>query len=876
MKFFIRCFTVLLVFGLLLPGTGLILPAAAESLYIRKIVSVVYDDSSSMMQDEWGNENYDKWANANYAMQTFCGLLGVEDRLFMTYMYEVAVNPGYRPVELDLSAAKIDESLASVRGRRNAWNTPYAAVETAFDKLKSVRDDNPNTRYWLVVITDGDFTEDYSSEKLDELFGSMTGTEMPNGTKPQITFLAIGDEVTHYPAQQEDAGIFTYFAETPGDIPGVMSEMADRVSGKTKIDKSKIKQIDDRTVRVSSSLPLLSIAVLAQKTDAVITEVTANGEVKVPIVRSAELMYPGYDDLTGGAFLLGDSQNVIAGGDYDIRFDRAVSAENLTVLYEPALELRMTLSVNGEEAGEFYDLSRVTENDTLGVTCGIYEMGTDTEIPPDRLPENTAFRLEILEDGEVTWESTDKEMYLDSYDLHHVTTAVRASVEFEGFRPIRSVVEFLPSEPPAVYTVTGAFRDDVNHVRYDTIAENGTTQAEFTIYADGEAITDPDITRSLNPKITVTPAGNGGDISISGDGKIVYTPKTAGLAAEGEEFFDATVTCTAEDAEASLTYRVVIADYEILAEPVEGSVAVTEFYGNTVGTSFRILKDGTPLSGADVPDSFVITLNDEYSHLVTDTEIAADGTITCVPHDPDEYVLNFKTWWTNWFRYFRLERADVTVRFEHPCGIAEAVLPVTEAALSYQLLCVYAPLLLELLLIAAVTAYLIRYFTKARFPENAVLCIGDVTYNSFRKNHTLENFCAYPLKQYNTFRCLWNPFRELTVPVGGTVPVTALHGGRIRCEKEFPWYGASIQPEDPMLRNLRTAQDVLEYLQVNEHLKLKEIQPHNVIDDINTVLVQDEGQFYIVDADVQLRKMIGGGEKRTLDYGTIICYTVIP
>ena len=37
----------------------------ADSLYIRKVVAVVYDDSGSMKGDN-------KWPFANYAMQTFC------------------------------------------------------------------------------------------------------------------------------------------------------------------------------------------------------------------------------------------------------------------------------------------------------------------------------------------------------------------------------------------------------------------------------------------------------------------------------------------------------------------------------------------------------------------------------------------------------------------------------------------------------------------------------------------------------------------------------------------------------------------------------------------------------------------------------------
>ena len=52
--------------------------ASEKSTYIKKIVSLVYDDSGSMLGD--------KWAYANYAVQTFCGMLNSEDQLYITYM----------------------------------------------------------------------------------------------------------------------------------------------------------------------------------------------------------------------------------------------------------------------------------------------------------------------------------------------------------------------------------------------------------------------------------------------------------------------------------------------------------------------------------------------------------------------------------------------------------------------------------------------------------------------------------------------------------------------------------------------------------------------------------------------------------------------
>lgn len=76
---------------------------SAESLYIRKIVSVVYDDSGSMD----GN----KWAYANYAMQTFCGMLNSEDQLFITYMSHSQQNTNYNP----------EKSICQREGSRILW-----------------------------------------------------------------------------------------------------------------------------------------------------------------------------------------------------------------------------------------------------------------------------------------------------------------------------------------------------------------------------------------------------------------------------------------------------------------------------------------------------------------------------------------------------------------------------------------------------------------------------------------------------------------------------------------------------------------------------------------------------------------------------------
>ena len=59
--------------------------ASAQSLYVRKIVSVVYDDSGSMIEDDNGTY-VDRWCQAKYAMEVFAAMLGEKDTLNIFFM----------------------------------------------------------------------------------------------------------------------------------------------------------------------------------------------------------------------------------------------------------------------------------------------------------------------------------------------------------------------------------------------------------------------------------------------------------------------------------------------------------------------------------------------------------------------------------------------------------------------------------------------------------------------------------------------------------------------------------------------------------------------------------------------------------------------
>lgn len=849
------------------------LSVSAESMYIRKIVSVVYDDSGSMTEDG-------KWECANYAMQAFCGLLNSEDRLYITYMSQAQLYAAnYDPKEVNLSADKIQTSVDSIRKHTGDGATPYGAVEIAFNKLKSVKDANPNTQYWLVVITDGEFDE-YRSMKprdvvdsLDEHFADYIDTVMPNGTKPQVTFLGIGGVTS--PSENRDEGIYTYSASDANGIIGAMSEMADKISGRTRLKKSDLKKIDDKTIRVSSSIPLLNIAVLAQGSEAKITKAVFGGEVGLSISRKVSLSYPGRFDLVGGAYLIGDSKNVIGSGAYDITFDREINPKDVIILFEPALEMRVVITVNGREISGAADLDNVTEGDKVSVSCKIYEMGTDTEVDPSLMPPKTEFKLSILEDGKSVKQSSGKEMSISDYVLNNVETEISAAVIIDGFNPIEYSAEFTPAKyvHKVAYSIEPSFADDVRSVKLDGIASNKDFAVCFTVYADGVALTNSEAVKALNPVVKAYPQGNSGSVTYSDDGKIVFIPNASSAPAVNDGSYDVEVVCTLDDGtSAKETYTVLLAEYQVVPLDAEGSIKKTEFNGNQVSASFYITKDGVKLDKAEVENRISVLLNEEQADLKVKVDVDAGGTITVTPYTDDEHILTFWTWWTNWAYYFGLSGDDVVVTLSHSFGTASSVIDVKGESAKYVIQNVYAPLLTEILLLTAVISYIVRYLTKARFASNGVLYVGSITRNrGATGTHSME-LTEVPLSQYNRFRNLWNPFKELTVSANG-VNITALKGNRILCNELFPWYSEGIRPK---LRNvsISTPKDIVNYCQEHDELVIHEIRTASVMDEQNRIISQDDSVYYYVRADIDYVKT-GARQTEVIDSAVAFCYSTL-
>lgn len=842
--------------------------ASAQSLYVRKIVSVVYDDSGSMITDDSGKN----WAYASYAMQAFCGLLNSEDQLYITYMSDVILDPYAQPVEVDLSVGGIQTDVDTIRNRTDNNGTAYYAVDIGFNVLKNVQDEDENTQYWLVVITDGDMSVS-EKELTDDLLNYCDQT-MPNGTRPQITYMAIGNNAT-MPKENIEKGLYV---EDPNgiEIVDVMSEIADRVSGRTRLESKDITTVNDNTIRVNSSVPLSNIAVLMQNTDAKVQSVKYEEGGGLVIERAVNIQYPDVNgwntdrSLVGSTFLINNGDKNITAGGYEITFDKPVSKDNFVVMYEPALELRLNITCNGEPVENYYDLNSAHAEDSISISYELYESGTENKIDMSKLPKGTTSEMIVYEGEDVKASSSGDDMNISEYMLSQTETEIKASVNIGGFKPIEVEFRFTPQEKAIRYTLEAEFEDGVKSVKFDDLPMNRQLRIVFSVLADGVPVTDPSIVKNLGAVISVSPNGNSGTTEYTNDGKIIFTPNYSDNDSMSG-MFEVDVTCEIDGESATATYAVLTAEYGITPIGNDGEIRKNEFYGNDKGASFYITKDGTRMTKAEVEGSFTIQLDEKHADLKTIVTVDDDGTIKCVPFSDEANEITFGTWWFNWARYFSISGDDIVVTVSHPTGDASENIPVAEAPIKYLILNVILPLFVEIIVLAAIIAYIVRYFTKARFAPNTSLYVGGIMRNRRSKTHSIE-LREIHLAQYNKFKNLWNPFKELTVNVNG-LSFTAAKRGKIICNEAFPWFCGEVIPKSRLI-DIEMPIDVVRYCMDNGDLEIKEILPTAVMDNQKRTISQSSSAYYCVRADITYERVTATRQLEVLDSATVFCYAL--
>lgn len=468
----------------------LTLPLAinAASLRCKKIISVVYDDSGSMRGD---NEAY-----ANYSMQTFAAMVNKEDDLYITYMSD---SGNSRKID----TADLLNAVGNIRNHTSNGNTPYEAVETAMNRLRQSKESDPNAQYWLVVFTDGGFNDAGVSE-VERALDKFSRTKMANGAEPRIIYMTIGDGMSSFTPRPSNPDIKIITANSGRDVADSLFDIASSVTGRFRVDASAITFTDDHTLTVSSNIPLLNISILVQNVDADVVSmldpdmmpVSIKHEIPVGIPRHiTSFTNPDIANMHGVITLAGEDGRNIPAGRLMITLSKAISPDDIVIMLEPAIELKIKLYSDGQE---------ITDPDLIAATmpgliakATVYEYGTDVEILESLLPSGYTKTMEHSIDGkEIT--STDS-FIIDPLKAAVGSNRVHAALDLEGFFHLEAAVEFSPAlmqidSITAELEYDGSPRRVVNGVEdgqdviYVTKLKDNRTGYRFTVCADGQPI----------------------------------------------------------------------------------------------------------------------------------------------------------------------------------------------------------------------------------------------------------------------------------------------------------------------------------------------------------------------------------------------------
>ena len=448
-----------LVVTLILIIMGCFCSTQAETIQKTKLVHVVLDDSGSM-------ENAGRWEKAQYAMQILAGLLNPGDELKVYYLN----SPSW---ESDLSAKGIQNTMKKIaQTDYTEYITNFAEVEKAYKSIQTKCKKKQYDQCWLVVISDGAFNGNQFQKKnfnpdsvteeraalLRKTFKEYVEKPFENGKRLQLIYCRIGtlDEKDADPPliieQSENdltelnkEGIFCYAAGENGIIP-VMEEIANRISGRSRIENNKITQLNNQTLKAKLDIPLFNFVVLVQGTDAKLTSVTQAASNNLTISRSALVKtgkrWKKFNIPSGSVYTVENGNGNISAGEYSLVFNNAISMDKVVIFAEPALEIRLSHYKNGKVITQKPE-DTVSVGQQYGALARIYEYGQKAEFDEDKLPKGFVLTTEI-ENGKDNFNATTGTQTATINKVSNNKVSVWGRLKLPGYSDISAHEEFVP------------------------------------------------------------------------------------------------------------------------------------------------------------------------------------------------------------------------------------------------------------------------------------------------------------------------------------------------------------------------------------------------------------------------------------------------
>lgn len=549
-----RVMSAVLALALILPSLLTVIPIRAagdassdganNGAYTRKVVSVLFDNSGSMLKSGSGKAN----DYALYSMRMLMAMLNPNDALYITPM-----NVSGRPTEsasacikVNLDAedkqSELDGVITKLDGYWKGENeTPSEPIRLAIDCLKNeglktkdeeTDEQQSDTEYWLIVLTDGKFTslpkgsnaadfdkigKYYDADDILSYFIS----EFVSLRSVYVGLTSSAQDLTDKDLAKQNSAFRPFYAKSYTDLTGVMESIANLISGRYSLAPSNY-QVSGNTVTIDlnqSGVSLKSVSVISQDCDAELSSVTYNGKAVIP---STKLVLEGIkaDDFStvvmkNGCSAVMQGDPYFSGGKLVMTFTKDIDPAFFTVMVEPALRIEPFLEYQEgsiwKETDIQYINSHLTPKDHIRARYRVYEMAHGKEVDIDKIFGTAESHVNYAGKG---YDVGEAMKLVKGKNTIGITVSVMNGA-YTMYTSLVCIVE----ENPSYYRVTGEHGKTIP-------SQVGKTDAYYTVYSENKPVTAQLLNSDYTWKITVTaPDGKKEEVegAVGSDGRIAAT-----------------------------------------------------------------------------------------------------------------------------------------------------------------------------------------------------------------------------------------------------------------------------------------------------------------------------------------------------------------
>jgi hypothetical protein len=411
----------------------------------NRIISIVYDDSNSMLENQKTT-----WSHAKYALQVFSALLEENDELSVFLMSSFL--PGSNRTNPDImisgrSGSRVSELLNGMTAR-DTGGTPFRSVQVAYEYLrKSATADDEK---WLIILTDGDFNDNPNlNEEYNKYISKLNGLK--------ILTLAIGPDVDPKKLPVANNSTYVYKANVDEEVTLEIANIAKRVFNRAELSNLKsfelgipvseiivFAQGDDVKVELGNlSGAAISKRMNVEVGDADIPFATSNskyvGNIRAATLRG-QLVY--ITPASGSDFI--DIQKNVT---LDI-----TGSSSIRIYYKPKVEIEVYLS---KPNGERVEDDRIHSGSyTINANIMYPNDPTKTSLIDLNLLGNLQFEFEIINNDKVISCGVNACRVGSTISIERGTLDVKVVGRYLTYNTISEYINFKVLAPPQPVTLT--------------------------------------------------------------------------------------------------------------------------------------------------------------------------------------------------------------------------------------------------------------------------------------------------------------------------------------------------------------------------------------------------------------------------------------